>query len=220
MKSYLAILTLAFGLSAGAQAQTPTCSFPIHKGFPEKYKAMLQEDLNFLASMKGSAASPFHARYFGSAKVDGRVYCNFLKKRIRSFRFVKGHPFVGRHNNDDSISLAKMFFEQEQGFRLAIIIHEAMHVWGAKYEWHHHNCPDPYKGDDGREPLVAGYPRCDSTVHSAHGIAYIWSQNVVRFCENCDPDFKKGTQEGAKFFYLYIDRPSTRKFLRKDAGLE
>jgi len=177
-------------------------AFTFDSDVPANIKAQMQQDLAFVATIKGDGASPLHQQIFGN--VDGADYSKFFSSRVKA---------VGLNDCGDPNAVAcvipmydssKMWitqnyikFSHPQIARLMVVFHESRHTEDANNNWPHAMCPTPFLNAQGQNMVsiwtgapLAGEPACDITPFGSYGSSLIMLKNIQNHCTNCTDKVK------------------------------
>jgi len=195
---------------------------------PVPLKEQIQNDLQFIYSVRGTQQSPLHQEIFG--KVDGDVYKNFFETRV----FNVGVKDCGGKNAVACVipylTAHKMWmspvytqFSHPQIARLMVIFHEARHTENKEWNWSHAKCPIPYVDDNGHDIVsiwsgakLAGEPACDATVYGSYGSSLIMLKNISRFCSNCSDKIKMDAELYGADQVSRLYTPTAKKSIQQD----
>ena len=178
--------------------QLPVAVAPVFdKDVPADLQRQLLQDLAFVGTLSGRMTSPLHNSIFG--QMGGPSYIRFFASRIK---------MVGLYDWDKkpvvacvipAISPAKMWlgdnyikFSNPLIARIMIVFHESRHSDPENDNWHHVNCPTPFRDANGKDILsiltgvpLAGKPGCDVSPLGSYGSSLIMLKNIQRYCTNC-----------------------------------
>jgi len=167
---------------------------------PEKVKAQIIQDLDFMKGLEGSDTSGIHKEIFGELK--GGTYSNWFEKRVTHIGLNSCGgggaskpvacviPFLG----SSKIWLTKYYTEIDHPTiaKMMVVFHEARHTEVENGNWSHARCPTPFKDKDGSDmksiwtgATLAGEAACDVTPLGSYGSSMILLKNVNKFCSNC-----------------------------------
>jgi hypothetical protein len=200
-KIYMIAFTLISFSSLAQDFKHSACDIEFDELFPKSAKAKVYDALNFLESIDGRGASKLHKKIFGS-DVNGKTYCDFIKKRITRFDWVD-------NNKDKYIAanfLGYMFITPfsltfSRSMLASVILHEAVHTDNEK---DHIKCPSPFLDKSGKEILgsdgtsIADDLACDKSSFGSYAAQYVFGQNLIKYCSNCDPVDLDGVDQMAK----------------------
>ncbi|MFA6583315.1 MAG: hypothetical protein WCS77_03375, partial [Elusimicrobiaceae bacterium] len=175
---------------------------PFDEDVPADIQKQIKEDMAFIGTVKGSAASQLHQKIFGA--IDGPSYQKFFGTRVKAI----GMDDCGSSNAVACVipyaSPSKMWltqnyikFSHPQIARLMVVFHESRHTETANGFWSHARCPVPFVDASGK-PItsiwtgssLAGEPACDATPFGSYGSSMIMLKNIQKFCTNCTDKVK------------------------------
>ncbi len=191
----LTLASLVFSTAPGLAATFDT-------NVPLDVKSQMMQDLDFMATIKGSSASPLHQEIYGT--MDGQSYTSFFNQRVKTV----GLNDCGNGNavacviplmDSSKMWLTQNYikFSHPAIARLMVVYHEARHTEWAGWFYGHAKCPVPFVDDNGQEftsiwtgaPL-AGEPACDVTAKGSYGSSTILLKNISKYCETCSEKVK------------------------------
>jgi hypothetical protein len=221
MKSLLALSALLV-LPALANAYT------FDNDVPAAVKTQITDDMAFIKGLKGSGATPLHAKIFG--QVDGELYGKFFESRVTAV----GMNDCGGGNavacvmpffDPSKIWLTKNYtdFDHPQIAKMMIVFHEARHTEVKNGNWSHATCPTPFLDESGKDmksiwtgASLAGEPACDITPLGSYGSSTIMLKNVQKFCSNCTEKVKMDAGIYADNQYGRITGTKAREQMKQD----
>jgi len=165
---------------------------------PANIKAQMLQDLSFVGTLEGKATSPLHQKIYG--KVAGADYSKFFNDRVKGVGMNScGSPnavacvIPFQSNTKMWLTQNYLKFSHPQIARLMLIFHEARHTEAQNRNWHHADCPDPFKDPQGNDvtsiwtgaSLVGEPGACDITPFGSYGSSTIMMKNIQKNCANC-----------------------------------
>jgi hypothetical protein len=195
-----AVKTLLLLLALNVHAQPPVpIAARFQPGVPDWLRALVTEDLEFMAAIRGSRGSELHQKIFGGP-VDGERYLEFFNQRIKHIHFVPDDLRRGLGELasvlDRSLVIvdAERYRQMPRWERIGVLIHEARHVDDGPS---HVFCPtgSPSLNSQASILVTAGLQRfgapssqgraCDNDVLGPYGVQTVMLLNIHLFCENC-----------------------------------
>ncbi|MCM2280192.1 MAG: hypothetical protein NDJ89_19160 [Oligoflexia bacterium] len=176
--------------------------YSFDRSLPKDVADQMKQDLEFVATIQGTQATPLHQQIFG--KVNGTGYKTFFESRINliGFNSCGGGsavacviPFMG----SDKMWVTRNYikFSHPQVARLMVVFHESRHSEVRNGNWAHATCPMPFLDENGNDKKsiwtgaeLAGQDACDETPFGSYGSSTIMLKNVSKFCENCTDKVK------------------------------
>lgn len=179
------------------------CGIPVQTNdkFPELSNKILVS-IRGIAQIKGAGnVSPLHAKHFGNF-VDGQLYCQYLKARIRKILIEPSVSTMDALHNGTVRIGPNMVDDDYFSFMMALV-HEAAH-YGDGHHVYHEECPSTYIDYNGQ---VVSHPwksnfACDDVEDGANGIGIIWAKNVQMRCTNCPEDFLEPIKTTIGMYFL------------------
>ena len=222
------ILKLIFALALLPLTLSQAHAFSFDPSLSAIQRAKIQKFLVNLGSYRGGSGSPLHQQTF-SGGVDGRVYLEFLQKRIKIFGYDANHKKCSRGSvacaitsPEGRIWLTEDFFDPNEPwvYKQMIILHEARHLEAERGYWLHSICPvnlgSAYRNDDySRFPSPAGTQSCDDGVQGGYGTMVTFAENLSKYCTNCSTDTKIEAAFWAFIYQKYI-RSDWRNYIVQD----
>jgi hypothetical protein len=194
MKVSLFLAMVLFGFQAQAALQ-------FDPEVKSELKQQIQEDFQFIQSIRSASATPLHEKVFGA--VDGPNYIQWFNKRVFKVGVDDcGSPtavacVIVMYPNKIWMTPNYTKFSHPQIARLSVIYHEARHTEEQNGNWSHANCPIPFRDATGRDvrsiwtgALLEGRPACDVTAFGSYGSATIFLKNIAKNCRNCSEKVK------------------------------
>jgi hypothetical protein len=171
-------------------------AYDVDSDVPPAVASQLADDLSFIKTLTGSAASPLHEQVFG--QVDGTTYWNFFNSRIK-------HVGLSDCGNPKAVACVQLLqptkmwltqnfiqFSHPQIARMMVVFHESRHTELQHGGWPHATCPDPFLDENGQPILsiwtgesLAGEPACDTVALGSYGSSLIMLKNISKFCTDC-----------------------------------
>ncbi|MBC7398250.1 MAG: hypothetical protein H7333_12480 [Bdellovibrionales bacterium] len=194
-------------------------------------KQQMLDDLNFIASVKGSATTALHQQIFG--KVEGDAYAKWFTARI----FSIGKNSCGSANavacvipfqDPNKMWVTKNYtqFDHPQVARVSVIYHEARHSESEHGNWSHGKCPTPFLNAQGQNmtsiwtgALLQGQPACDITPFGSYGSQTILLKNLAMNCANCNAKVKADAELFASDQLGRVVNPAAKAQMLKDFGM-
>ena len=224
-------LVLTLAISEGAQAAFKKGTLQFDSNVEAPLKQQMLDDLNFLATIQGSATTPLHTQIFG--KVEGAAYSKWFTTRI----FSIGKNGCGSPNavacvipfqDPNKMWVTKNYtqFDHPQIARVSVIYHEARHSESQHGNWSHGTCPTPFLNAQGQNmtsiwtgALLAGQPACDVTPFGSYGSQTILLKNIALNCANCNAKVKSDADLFATDQLGRIVDASAKAAMLKDFGM-
>jgi len=212
-----------------AENQPPSAAAPVFdKDVPAGLQRQLLEDLAFAGSLSGRNTSPLHNSIFG--QMGGPSYTGFFSSRIKMVGLYDWNKTPVVACVIPAISPSKMWLTDSyiksghpQIARLMIVFHESRHADPENENWRHVNCPDPFRGPDGRDLLssltgvpLAGKRGCDVSALGSYGASVIMLKNIQRYCTNCTEKVRMDAGLYADDQLIRIVDAAARKTIRDD----
>ncbi len=178
-------------------AATSLAAIKFKSNVPKDIQNQMLQDLEFMGTVDGFGATPFHKEIFGEVK--GSVYKKFIDTRIESVGMDScggggAVACVQPYFAPNTMWLTSNFvnFSHPQIARTMIIYHEARHTEGKNGFWHHEYCPVPFKDETNSDKrsiwtgaMLEGEPACDEGYKGSYGSSTILLKNVSKYCVNC-----------------------------------
>lgn len=167
---------------------------------PAETYHLFADDYNLLGHLQFSKWTPLNERFFGkNPKLNGRPYRDFLLARINEILWrpdLNDKAVLGQFRAN-KMSLTPSYFQAPQAVRISILLHESAH---ANYPTHA-RCPVPLKDESGEDVVsvltgekLEGKFACAEKMDS-YVIQIIFLDNIVKNCQNCNPQFKEVAQK-------------------------
>jgi hypothetical protein len=197
--------------ASGAMAPAPA-DFGIHfdPKIPPELRALVNSDLSFVRSIRGSGASNLHRQVFGA--VNGQDYISFFAARVKKLNVGDDcRTYVTSYvsgKDRAAMQICGGYLQEAQIGRIDTIFHEARHAApeAANGYWRHTACPTPFYAK-----YLEGMPACDASPVGSYGIARIMLKNIEKYCVNCTD---KSRLDAALYsdddIQRIIDKPSRR----------
>lgn len=207
-RSFIALFLL-LGVSPIAHADPETTLGSLPKELAESIRNLPKElgdlvigDLDLLASMRGSSASPLNEKVFDARSVDGASYIRFLTDRLKTFgvedpedRCGGDHGVACLPYKTHTMQIAPGYSRRSQIERISVLIHEARHAESSRSNWKHATCPTDLKSRVGKDmSYIGGKPGCDDFAMGSYSVQVIFLKNVANHCENCTADVRQGAK--------------------------
>ncbi|MCM2322647.1 MAG: hypothetical protein NDJ90_05250 [Oligoflexia bacterium] len=177
-------------------------AYTFDRSLPSDVANQMKLDLDFVASIEGSQATPLHQRIFGA--VSGSIYKGFFESRINviGFNSCGGGAAVAcviPWYGSDKMWVTKNYiqFSHPQVARLMVVFHESRHSEVNNGNWSHATCPVPFRDEQGNDKKsiwtgapLAGEDACDETPFGSYGSSTIMLKNISKYCANCTDKVK------------------------------
>lgn len=191
-----------------------------------RVRKAISEELLAIANIKGSGeASPLHKEIFGGP-VEGSIYWEWLKKRIRKIKAdvnldVDARSGVGfevrfrrgpyKHGpKKKNITVGPWHFAGSLPQRMSQWIHEARHSDG----YGHVRAKASGEFDDPmprpENCFEDGVAQCDDSVYAAFGAEIVFAANMARYCVSCDAKMKHDLDRNGAGLFESMVVPSDR----------
>ena len=148
----------------------------------------INSDLRFLTRIQfKNGTSPLSQKFFGAAFSSGQDYVQFLKANIKRIEAdgasvcSENTAACASYDGVIHLSIGQQEWQSRKGrmARLAVLIHEAVHI---KTQVGHVYCPiGPIYEND----FVAGTKSCDNEIDQSYGYSYVFLHNVESNCSTC-----------------------------------
>ncbi len=209
-------------------AATSFAALKFKKSVPQDIQSQMIQDLEFMGTIEGLGATPFHQEIFGA--VAGDVYKQFIDTRIESVGMDSCgggsavacvQPFF----DSKTMWLTKNFvnFSHPQIARTMIVYHEARHTEERNSFWYHGDCPVPFKDEANNDKrsiwtgaLLEGEPACDTNYKGSYGSSTILLKNISKYCDNCSSKVKMDADIYAMDQLERIVDPATKSKMLND----
>lgn len=209
-------------------AATSLAALNFKSNVPKDVKDQMIQDLEFMGTVDGFGATPFHKEIFGDVK--GAVYKKFIDTRIESVGMDScgggaAVACVQPYYDANTMWLTKNYvnFSHPQVARSMIIYHEARHTEEKNSFWFHGYCPVPFKDDANNDKrsiwtgaMLEGEPACDINYRGSYGSSTILLKNISKYCVNCSSKVRMDADIYAMDQLERIVDPTTKQKMLKD----
>lgn len=186
---------------------------------PRATGSVVDSDLLWAGTIRGTSVSPLHRQIFGSALLDGRDYVRFFRERVdhitgEGILFAGCRGALACHGGARTVRVSSDYAELPipRVIRLSYLLHEARHTEG----WPHEKCEGPgrtrYQG-----LALDGLDACESSALGAYGIQIVMLRNVARSCESCDARTRHEAADYADDLLKRINSREARDLLENDS---
>ena len=157
---------------------------------PQSFKIFIQNSLLELSQVRGEFSTQLHRQIF-KGQVDGRLYLNWLLRRVKKITLGPSCNYTARIDSEGEpgvIYISKCVnlnpSYDKRVYWLSILFHEARHLEPENKFWQHSICLD-----------LHGVPvGCDNAPLGPFGLEKILFGNIAKFCSNCSEEFKSLAQ--------------------------
>jgi hypothetical protein len=187
----------------------------------EQTRQRLSSDWELCDSLRGSSASPLHAKIFGEGPVSGSRYHAYFTERAGAVQgegilYASCHGAFACSQADGPVRVSNAYGQLDLPpvLRLSFLIHEARHAEGVRHE----RCPEgvslvsPYQKVD-----LRGAQECDANEWGAYGVQYVWLTNIAHHCTSCSATERKQALDYSGFILRLVNSPDARARLISDA---